>query len=50
MFTVVNQTKGTTEVHSPGSYWVNDKGDIITVSNPGDVPAVQWVHALIWEE
>ena len=45
-FTVVDQKKGTTTLYSKGSRWVNEKGTTVTVSNPGDVPAIQWVYVL----
>ncbi len=45
-FTVVNQKTGTTTIYAEGSRWINEKGTTVTVSNPGDVPAVQWVYVL----
>ncbi len=46
----MNHTKGTTTVHTTGSRWVNEKGDVVTVSNPGDTVAVQWVYVLVGKE
>ncbi len=45
-FTVMNHEMGTTTVYAAGSRWSNPKGVTVTVSNPGDVPAIQWVYVL----
>ena len=49
-FSVVNQDLGTTTLYAAGSRWSQAKGQTVTVSNPGDVPAVQWVYELYMKE
>ena len=46
MFKVLNHDLGTTTVYSAGSRWSQEKGWNITVSNPGDDLAVQWVYEI----
>ena len=49
-FTVVNHDLGTTTIYAAGSRWSQAKGQTVTVTNPGDVPAVQWVYELYPKE
>ena len=45
-WTVVNHDLGTTTIYATGSRWTQKKGHKVTVSNNGDVLAVQWVYEL----
>ncbi len=49
-FSVVNHDLGTTTLYAAGSRWSQSKGQTVTVSNPGDVAAVQWVYELYYKE
>ncbi len=42
----MDQKTGNTTIYAEGSRWVNEKGTTVTISNPGDVPAVQWVYVM----
>lgn len=45
---VTNHTTGVTTLRVAGGRWrMPDKGTKVTVTNPGNVPAVQWVYRLI---
>ena len=45
---LTNQADGTTTIHTAGSRWrMPPKGTKVTVSNPGNTPAVQFVYRLI---
>lgn len=43
----MNQKTGVANFYAPGSRWVNEKGSTITVANPGNVVAIQWVYTLV---
>ncbi|MFQ6016588.1 MAG: hypothetical protein ACE5KF_00175 [Kiloniellaceae bacterium] len=47
IWSVVDHTNGTTTIYTAGSRWAPEKGAKVTVSNPGDEPAEQWVYRLI---
>jgi len=47
VFTVLNQDTGETNLYAPGSRWINTKGATITVANPGDEVAIQYVYSLV---
>lgn len=49
-FTVINHDLGTTTVYATGSRFSQAKGQKVTVSNPGDTLAVQWVYELYGKE
>jgi len=50
-FVFVDHDLGITTVYEAGSRWaMPEKGTKITVSNPGNVPAVQWVYGLVEKE
>ena len=45
---VTNHANGTTTLHAAGSRWrMPPKGTKVTVTNPGNIPAVQFVDRLI---
>ena len=47
-WSVTNHATNTTTVFVAGSRWrMPPKGTKVTVSNPGNVPAVQWVYRLV---
>ncbi len=47
-WSVTNHADNTTTVYVAGSRWrMPPKGTKVTVANPGNVPAVQWVYRLI---
>jgi len=51
VFSVTNHDLGTTNVYAAGSRFSGgSKGQKVTVSNPGDVLAVQWVYDLYRKE
>ncbi len=45
---ITNHADNTTTVYVAGSRWrMPPKGTKVTVANPGNVPAVQWVYRII---
>ena len=47
-WSVTSHAQNTTTVYVAGSRWrMPPKGTKVTVTNPGNVPAVQWVYRLI---
>ncbi|MFQ6018757.1 MAG: hypothetical protein ACE5KF_11265 [Kiloniellaceae bacterium] len=47
-WSVTNHADNTTTVYVSGSRWrMPPKGTKVTVTNPGNIPAVQWVYRLI---